>query len=59
MMIMMRKRRRRRKKSKGKNKKSNRKSAWSTDNVDDFIDIVVSNFTNTKCQTHRKMLRTF
>ena len=46
------------KKSKGKKKKSGRKSAWSPEDVDDFIDIVVSNtyykrkliFTNTKCQ---------
>lgn len=46
------------KKSKGKKKKSGRKSAWSSEDVDDFIDIVVSNtyykreliFTNTKCQ---------
>ena len=52
MMMMMRKRRRRRKKSKGKKKKSGRKSAWSPD---DFIDIVVSNFFNTKCQTHSKI----
>ena len=46
------------KKSKGKKKKSGRKSAWSSEDVDDFIDIVVNNtyykrkliFTNTKCQ---------
>ena len=46
------------KKSKGKKKKSGRKSAWRPEDVDDFIDIVVSNscykrkliFTNTKCQ---------
>ena len=46
------------KKSKGKKKKSGRRSAWSPEDVDDFIDIVVSNtyykrkliFTNTKCQ---------
>ena len=45
------------KKSKGKKKKSGRRSAWSPEDVDDFIDIVVSNtyykrkliFTNTKC----------
>lgn len=44
--------------SKGKKKKSGRKSAWSSEDVDDFVDIVVSNsyykrkliFTNTKCQ---------
>ena len=30
-------------KSKGKKKKSGRKSAWSPDDVDDVIDIVVSN----------------
>ena len=55
IMMMMRKRRRRRKKSKGKKKKSGRKSAWSPEDVDDLIDIVVSNFTNTKCQTHSKI----
>ena len=55
MMMMMRRKRRRRKKSKGKKKKSGRKSAWSPEDVDDFIDIVVSNFTNTKCQTHSKI----
>ena len=46
------------KKSKGKKKKSGRKSAWNPEDVDDLIDIVVSNtyykrkliFTNTKCQ---------
>ena len=46
------------KKSKGKKKTSGRKSAWNPENVDDLIDIVVSNtyykrkliFTNTKCQ---------
>ena len=60
MMRMMRKRRRRRrKKSKGKKKKSGRKSAWSPEDVDDFIDIVVSNFTNTKCQRHSKMYEKF
>ena len=31
------------KKSKGKKKKSGRKSAWSPEDVDDFINIVVSN----------------
>ena len=46
------------KKSKGKKKKSGRKSPWTSEDIDDFIDIVVSNtyykrkliFTNTKCQ---------
>ena len=46
------------KKSKGKKRKSGRKSSWSSEDIDDFIDIVVSNtyykrkliFTNTKCQ---------
>ena len=46
------------KKSKGKKKKSGRKSPWRSEDIDDFIDIVVSNtyykrkliFTNTKCQ---------
>ena len=55
MMMMRKKKRRRRKKSKGKKKKSGRKSARSPGDVDDFIDIVVSNFTNTKCQRHSKI----
>ena len=46
------------KKSKGKKKKSGRKSPWTSEDIDDFIDIVVSStyykrkliFTNTKCQ---------
>lgn len=45
-------------KSKGKKKKCGRKSPWTSEDIDDFIDIVVSNtyykrkliFTNTKCQ---------
>ena len=55
MMMMMMRRRRRRKKSQGKKKKSGRKSAWSPEDVGDFIDIVVGNFTNTKCQRYSKM----
>ena len=51
------------KKSKGKKKKPGRKSARSPEDVDDFIDIVVSNtyykrkliFTNTKCQRNGEM----
>ena len=46
------------KKSNGKKKKSGRKSPWMSEDINDFIDIVVSNtyykrkliFTNTKCQ---------
>ena len=45
-------------KSKGKKKKSGRKSAWSPEGVDDFTDIVVSNFTNTKCQTQNENILT-
>ena len=55
MMMMRRRRRRRRKKSQGKKKNSGRKSAWSPEDVGDFIDIVVGNFTNTKCPRYSKM----
>ena len=51
------------KKSKGKKKKCGRKSPWTSEDIDDFIDIVVSNtyykrkliFTNTKCQRNREI----
>ena len=51
------------KKSKGKKRKSGRKSSWSSEDIDDFIDIVVSNtyykrkliFINTKCQRNGEM----
>ena len=39
----------------GEEKNSGRKSAWSPEDVGDFIDIVVGNFTNTKCQRYSKM----
>ena len=53
------------KKSKGKKKKSGRKSAWSSEDIDDFIDIVVNNtyykrrliFANTKCQRNGEIYK--
>ncbi|KAL9977919.1 hypothetical protein ACROYT_G015382 [Oculina patagonica] len=50
------------KKSKGKREKPGRKSTWDAEDIDDFIDIVVSNsyytrkliFTNNKCQRNVK-----